>query len=58
MNPPSSWKAIYHGQQCVGHIIHRGPLGVESFDREDASLGLFPTEADAINALDRVEPKS
>jgi hypothetical protein len=53
---PSSWASIFHGQVCVGHVLHRGPAGYESFDAADKSLGTYPTRDDAVNALDRGQP--
>jgi|RhiMethySRZTD1v2_1073278.scaffolds.fasta_scaffold5268912_1 hypothetical protein len=41
----------YDGRKCVGHILGRGPAGFEAFDRDDKSLGLFPTGKQAANAL-------
>jgi hypothetical protein len=29
------------GRICVGHLLRRGPAGVEAFDRNDHSLGIF-----------------
>ena len=29
--------------RCVGHVVSRGKTGFESFDRDDKSLGFFPT---------------
>jgi hypothetical protein len=39
--------AVYDGRNCVGHLLHRGKSGVEAFDADDNSLGLFPTQAEA-----------
>ena len=38
--------AVYDGRNCVGHLLHRGKSGVEAFDADDNSLGLFPTQAE------------
>jgi hypothetical protein len=48
-----SMLAVYDGRRCVGHLLLRGKAGVEAYDAADHSLGLFPTEraaADAISA--------
>jgi hypothetical protein len=47
----SSWLAVTDGQQCIGHILHRGKSGVEAFDVDDRSLGLYPTQKEAMAAL-------
>jgi hypothetical protein len=50
--PPSpSSLAIYDGQTCIGHVISRGKSGVEAFDRNDVSIGIYPTKGAAIGAL-------
>jgi hypothetical protein len=36
---------------CIGHALWRGRIGIEAFDRDDRSIGLFPTLADATVAL-------
>jgi hypothetical protein len=38
--------SIYDGQTCIGFVIERGKQGVELFDREQKSLGLFRTQSD------------
>jgi hypothetical protein len=48
------WLAIYDGQQCIGHALSRGKLGVEAFDVQDRSLGIYARLTDAIGACDRV----
>jgi hypothetical protein len=50
---PQSWLSIYTGQVCCGHILNRGKAGWEAFDRDDSSLGIFKSQADAINAIDQ-----
>jgi hypothetical protein len=37
------------GQTCIGHALWRG--GVEAFNVDDKSIGLFPTLKDAMGAL-------
>ena len=53
---PSSFAYVHDGRTCVGHVIGRGPTGFEAFDREDKSLGLFKTQAEAARALPGSEP--
>jgi hypothetical protein len=48
---PSSWLAVYSGQRCLGHAIWRGKIGVEAFNVDDKSIGLFSTLKDATAAL-------
>jgi hypothetical protein len=43
--------ALYDGQRCLGHILSRGKLGVEAYDVDDRSLGLFPNQKAAADAL-------
>ena len=45
-----SWLAVYDGQQCIGHALSRGKAGVEAFDVQDRSLGIFARLTDAIGA--------
>jgi hypothetical protein len=47
----SSWLAVYNGTTCIGHALWRGKTGVEAFNVDDKSIGLFPTLADASAAL-------
>jgi len=48
---PSNWQSVFDGQQCIGHLISRGKIGVEAFDRDDKSLAIFRWLTDAIGAL-------
>jgi hypothetical protein len=48
---PCKCLAVFSGQQCVGHLLRRGKLGVEAFDADDKSLGIFPDQRSAANAL-------
>ena len=43
--------AVFDGQVCCGHIVSRGPNGFEGFDVDDKSLGVFPTQKAAADAL-------
>jgi hypothetical protein len=42
---------ILAGEVCIGHVIDRGRAGFEAFDRDDQSLGIFATAAQAVDAL-------
>ena len=48
---PSNWLALYTGTTCIGHALWRGKTGVEAFNVDDRSIGLFPTLKDATAAL-------
>jgi hypothetical protein len=50
----AQWLSVYDGTRCLGHVLSRGARGVEAFDRNDNSLGNFPTTKDAADALARV----
>jgi hypothetical protein len=39
------------GRQCLGFIMARGKLGFEAIDRDDRSLGMFPSEREAASAV-------
>jgi hypothetical protein len=43
--------SVYSGQRCLGFILPRGKLGYEAFDDADMSLGVYPSQRDATNAL-------
>jgi hypothetical protein len=47
---------VYAGQQCIGHIIARGKLGFEAFDRHERSLGAFPSMKLAAAAVSEAAP--
>jgi hypothetical protein len=53
-NVPSAWAAVYVGCQCIGHIIGRGAYGLEAFDRDDKSIGMFGSQSEAADALGRL----
>lgn len=42
------------GTRCLGHLIDRGKLGVEAFDAEDRSVGLFASRDDAADVLSKI----
>jgi hypothetical protein len=42
---------VFDGRELRGFLLQRGKRGVEAFDREERSLGVFKTEADAANAV-------
>ena len=42
---------VTDGREAIGCIIARGRSGFEALDREERSLGLFETAAEAVNAV-------
>jgi hypothetical protein len=48
---PMSALAVYSGQVCLGHILPRGKSGVEAFDADDRSLGIFSDQKSAADAV-------
>jgi hypothetical protein len=48
---PMSALAVYSGQVCLGHILPHGKSGVEAFDVDDRSLGIFPDQKSAADAV-------
>jgi len=49
--PTASRLSVYNGQTCIGFLIRRGKCGVEAFDLEDRSLGIFASQFEGITAL-------
>jgi hypothetical protein len=49
--PATGMLSVYDGRQCIGHLIRRGKCGVEAFDLDDRSLGVFASQHEAIGAL-------
>lgn len=46
------------GHGCIGFVLARGVSGFEAFDAEQKSLGLYPTQkaaAEAINSHENEE---
>jgi hypothetical protein len=46
-----SMLTIYDGRECIGHLYLRGKLGVEAYDSDDRSLGVYPNQNAAANAV-------
>ena len=49
--PQSAMLSVYDGQRCLGRILQRGKRGYEAFDADDNSLGTFPTDHEAADAV-------
>ena len=45
--------SVYDGQRCLGHIIKRGERGFEAYNHDDQSLGVFPSDHEAADAVTR-----
>ena len=43
--------SLYDGQTHLGFLLPRGRLGVEAYDRDDKSLGIFPNQKAAADAV-------
>jgi hypothetical protein len=48
--------SVYDGRSCVGFILSRGRAGYEVFNRDERSLGIYPTQREAAAALDEARP--
>ena len=42
---------VYDGRECLGFAFAHGKLGFEAIDREEHSLGIFPTQRAAAAAI-------
>jgi hypothetical protein len=47
----TSMLSVYSGTVCLGHLLNRGKLGWEAIDTDDRSLGVFPTQQAASDAI-------
>ena len=45
-----NWQSVNDGQTCVGHLIRRGKLGIEAFDADNRSLGIFRWRCEQFDA--------
>jgi hypothetical protein len=50
-SPHLTTQAVADGRTCIGFLLPRGKAGVEAFDAEDASLGIYPTTKGAADAI-------
>ena len=44
---------VMAGRTCVGFLINQGPLGVEAYDANEKSLGIFPNAMEAAAFVER-----
>jgi hypothetical protein len=42
---------VIAGRSVAGHLLSRGIAGIEAFDRDDHSIGIFATADEAARAL-------
>ena len=49
--PATPLISVMHDGRCLGFLLRRGRQGIEAFTRETESIGCFPTEHEAVNAL-------
>lgn len=47
--------SVYVGQLCIGFVMLRGPAGAEAFDADEQSLGIFPDQRSAADAVSKRE---
>lgn len=50
---PIAMQALYSGATCLGFLYARGRDGVEAYDADERSLGIFPTQKAAADAVVR-----
>jgi hypothetical protein len=55
--PTTPLVSIYDGRECVGFILAHGKLGFEVFDRDERSIGVYPTQREAADAIPNNEEK-
>src|SRR5262249_43469346 len=44
---------VMRGDTCVGFLINLGPRGVEAFDKDEKSLGVFSNMISAVTAVEK-----
>jgi hypothetical protein len=49
--------SVYDGQRCIGFLLSRGKLGFEAFAADQHSLGTYPTQREAADAIPNNEEK-
>jgi hypothetical protein len=52
-SPRAICLSVYDGQTCIGFLLTRGPAGIEAFDADDKSLGIFPNQKSAADAISK-----
>jgi hypothetical protein len=49
--PASPLCSVYDGRTCIGFVLSRGKQGFEAVRADDVSLGIFPSQREAIAVL-------
>ena len=52
-NEASRLVPVMRGDTCAGFLISLGPRGVEAFDADEKSLGVFPNLRSAATAVEK-----
>jgi hypothetical protein len=52
-NAAPSMVPVIAGTACVGFLINLGPRGVEAFDKDEKSLGVFASVIEAAAAVQK-----
>jgi hypothetical protein len=55
--PVTSLLSVCDGQLCIGFVLNRGRYGFEAFDGDQQSLGIFPTQREAADAVAKRMPR-
>jgi hypothetical protein len=58
MTVTSPLRYVHDGRRCLGFTLARGPLGFEAIDRNERSLGLFPSERAAAAVIFKKMPRT
>jgi len=48
-------QVVYDGARALGLLYSRGKLGIEAYDAETRSLGIFPHQKSAADTISRKE---
>jgi hypothetical protein len=51
ISPVTSMLAVYSGRNCIGHLFNRGKIGIEAFNSDNQSVGVFRSQHEAVAAL-------
>jgi hypothetical protein len=53
--PATPLTLVMHNDHCLGFLLCRGRNGIEAFDRDEHSLGVFADERAAVTAIFKSE---
>jgi hypothetical protein len=56
-SPATPMTSVYTGQTCVGFVLKRGHSGYEGFNADLESIGTFPTQREAADAVTQRVPR-